>query len=296
MGMLLDALAQKKLLVSDGAWGTMLQEAGMTANDCPEAWNLSHPDVVRGIAQAYGEAGSDIVLTNTFGGSTVKLAKMGYDAQVAEINEAGIRLSMKGAPNAIIMGSVGPSGEFLMPLGDMDEETLESAFTDQIRAMLNAGVHAICIETMMDLQEALCAIRAARRLDPNLDIVSTFTFNAAGDSYRTMMGNSPAELAAAVAEAGANVVGSNCGNGIEQMIPVTREFRDATDLPILIHANAGLPEMVGSKAVYNQGPEVMAGYVQALVEAGAQIIGGCCGTTPYHIRAIKAIVDSIRGQ
>ena len=294
MGVLLERITAKSLLVSDGGWGTMLQEAGMTANDCPEAWNLSHPDAVRDVARAYGETGCDLVLTNTFGGSTVKLAKMGYGEQVGPINEAGIRLSREGAPEAIIVASVGPSGEFLAPMGDLDEETLFAAYTDQISAMIRAGVDAVCVETMMDLQEALCAIRAARALDANLDIISTFTFNAAGDSFRTMMGHSPADIAPAVIAAGANVVGSNCGNGIEQMVPITRAFREVTDQPILIHANAGLPEMQDGKAVYTQGPDDMAGHVEALVDAGATIIGGCCGTTPDHIRAIKAKIDSLR--
>lgn len=295
MGLLLDRLAEKKLLVSNGAWGTMLQAKGMGGEDCPEEWNISHAAEVQFVAKAYAEAGSDLILTDTFGGSKIKLSKYGHGDRVAELNAAGARNSLEAAPGAIIAGSVGPTGEFIEPYGDMSLDEMEAVFSEQIAAMLQAGLKVICVETMMALEEAACAIRAAKKLDSGVDVIATMTFERKPDGFRTMMGVSPAQAAKGLVEAGADVVGSNCGNGIEQMIEITREFRANTDKPILIHANAGVPELIEGKTVFRQGPEEMAAQVATLVEAGANIIGGCCGTTPEHIAAMKAEVDKLRG-
>ena len=295
MSDLTSMLKLRGILVSDGAWGTMLQAAGLAAGDCPEEWNVSHPDAVRAVAQAYAEAGSDLVLTNTFGGSPCKLAKTGHGDFVAQFNAAGALLSLEGAPKCVVAGSVGPTGEFLAPFGEMDEEAMESVFSAQIGPMFEAGLGAVCIETFSAVEEAACAVRAARRLKADADIIVTFTFQGAPGAWNTMMGVSPAFAAETMQAAGATIVGANCGNGIEQMISITREFRQATDLPILIHANAGMPELVDGKTVFKQSPETMASHVGALVDAGAGIIGGCCGTTPAHIAAIRAEVDRLRG-
>jgi 5-methyltetrahydrofolate--homocysteine methyltransferase len=273
----------------------MLQAAGLAAGECPEEWNISHPEAVRAVARAYAAAGSDLILTNTFGGSPCKLAKTGHGDCVAQFNAAGARLSLEGAPQCMVAGSVGPTGEFLAPFGDMDAETMESVFAAQIGPMFDAGLTAVCIETFSAVEEAACAVRAARCLKADADILVTFTFQGAPGAWNTMMGVTPAAAAAAMQEAGASVVGANCGNGIEQMISITREFRDATDLPILIHANAGMPELVDGQTLFRQTPEVMAAHVEALVEAGASIIGGCCGTTPAHIAAIREAVNRLRG-
>jgi 5-methyltetrahydrofolate--homocysteine methyltransferase len=294
MGILLERLVQRKLLVSDGAWGTMLQAKGLTGDDCPEEWNVSHPDEVRSVAAAYAQAGSDMILTNTFGGSKVKLAKKGLGGRVAELNEAGARLSLKGAAGAVVAASVGPTGEFLQPLGTMSEADMEAVFSEQIEAILRAGVKAICVETMTAVEEAACAVRAAKKLDASVDVLATLTFNKTPKGFRTMMGVDPAQAVAALTEAGADVVGSNCGNGIEGMVEVAAEFRRHTDKPILIHANAGLPELVGGKTIFRQTPEDFARSTAALVRAGANIVGGCCGTTPDHIRAMKAVIDTLR--
>jgi 5-methyltetrahydrofolate--homocysteine methyltransferase len=294
MGILLDRLAEKKILVSDGAWGTMLHSKGLTNQDCPEEWNVSHPAEVQSVAAAYAEAGSDLILTDTFGGSSIKLKKMGYGDRVAEFNEAGARNSLEGAPNAIIAGSVGPTGEFLQPLGMMTEEEMEAVFSEQIAGMLKGGLKVICVETMTATEEAACAVRAAKKLDPAVDVICTFTFDPSPDGFKTMMGVDPARMASELIAAGADVVGSNCGNGIEQMIEIAKAFRAATDKPILIHANAGIPELVDGETVFKQTAEDMAARVKELVEAGANIIGGCCGTTPAHIAAIKAVIDELR--
>ena len=291
MGAILNLLAQKKILISDGAWGTMLQERGLTPDDCPEEWNVSHAEDVKAVAAAYAQAGSDLILTNTFGGSAMKLAKKGYEDRVEEFNFAGARNSLEGAPGALIAGSIGPTGEFLQPLGAATPDEMKAVFSQQISAMLKAGVHAICIETMTAIDEAVCAIEAARALDPQIDILATFTFDSTPAGYKTMMGVDPQQVAEALPSAGANIIGANCGNGIVQMIEITNELRKHTDLPILIHANAGLPELVDGKTVFRQSPEAMAAHAKQLIDAGAGIIGGCCGTTPAHIEAMKAAVE-----
>ncbi len=294
MGIILDRLAKKKLLVSDGAWGTMLQAQGLGGGDIPEEWNATHPDAVRSVAAAYDQAGCDIVLTCTFGGSSAKLEKCGLGARVVELNEKGARLSLEGAPHACVAASVGPTGEFLEPMGDLTEAQMEAIYREQIAAIYAAGVKAVCIETMSSLEEATCAIRAAKKLNKDNDVICTMTFAAAGDGYKTMMGVSCEEAAKGLTAAGADIVGANCGNGPEEMIAITREMRKHTKRPILVHPNAGMPQLVDGKTVFKQTPADMAAKVRDLVAAGASIIGGCCGTTPAHIAAIKVVVDELR--
>ncbi|MBS3820971.1 MAG: methionine synthase [Planctomycetes bacterium] len=293
MGVILGALEAKGLLVSDGAWGTMLQAKGMTSDDCPEEWNLSHAEDVQAVASAYAEAGSDIILTNTFGGSLLKLAKMGHGEKVVDYNRAGAANSLAAAGDAIVAGSVGPTGEFIEPLGEMTAAEMEAVFSEQIGAMLDAGLRAICVETMSAIEEAACAVRAAKHLDATVDVITTFTFNASPKGFKTMMGVGPEQVVATMGEAGADVLGSNCGNGIEQMVDIAKAFREHTDMPLLIHANAGVPELIGGKTVFRQSPEDMAARVGELVAAGANIVGGCCGTTPMHISAMKAAIADL---
>lgn len=295
MGILLDKLAEKKILVSDGAWGTELQARGLGPDDCPEEWNVSHPQQVQGIAEAYISAGSDIVLTNTFGGSKIKLEKKHLSDRVGEFNAAGARNSLQAASGtgSIVAGSVGPTGEFVQPLGLMSEDEMQAVFAEQIKAILDAGVKVICIETMMAVEEASCAIRAVKSLDPSVDVMATMTFDETPNGFRTMMGTDPASAVDALSQAGADVLGSNCGNGIEAMVKIAAEFRRHTDKPILIHANAGVPELIEGKTVFRQSPQEMASYVESVIAAGANIVGGCCGTGPEHIRAVRAVVELV---
>jgi 5-methyltetrahydrofolate--homocysteine methyltransferase len=294
MGVLLHRLAEKNVLVSDGAFGTMLQSKGLGAGDCAEEWNLSHPEEVKSVSRAYAEAGSDMVLTNTFGGSRIKLAKAGYGDRVAEFNAAAVRCALEAVPaNVVVAGSVGPTGAFLQPYGDLTNPEMEEVFAEQIQAMLDAGLQIVCVETMTAVEEAACAVRVARRLGAELDIVATMTFDPSPAGYKTMMGVDPARAAAVLSEAGADVLGSNCGNGIEQMVPIVAAFREHTDNPLLVHANAGLPELVGGETVFRQSPADMAARVEDVVAAGASIVGGCCGTTPAHISAMKAVIDKL---
>ena len=290
MGVLLEKLEKSGVLISDGAWGTMLQSKGMTTDDCPEEWNISHADDVRDVAKAYTAAGSDLILTNTFGGSRIKLEKKGFADRVAEFNESGAHNSVEVAGSAIVAGSVGPTGEFIEPLGSITAEEMEGIFAQQIAALLKGGVRVICVETMMAVEEAVCAVKAAKKLDPTVEVIATMTFDKTPNGFRTMMGVDPLRAVNELSEVGADILGSNCGNGIEGMIEVAAEFRKHTSKPILIHANAGVPELIDGQTVFRQSPEDFAANAQALIDAGANIIGGCCGTTPQHIAAMKGAI------
>ncbi len=285
-----EAVKSGRVLVSDGAWGTFLQQKGMTPGECPELWNIERPGDVRAIAQSYIDAGSDMVETNSFGGTCFKLEHYGLKDRVAEISEAAARLSREAAGDKWVIASIGPTGKMLL-MGDVTEEELYDAFKEQAVALEQGGADAICVETMSALDEASLAVKAAKE-NTSCEIICTFTFEqtVTGD-YRTMMGISPEQAAEAMLEAGADIIGTNCGNGIERMIDIVKALRIAApDTPILVHANAGLPKSVDGVDVFPESPVEMAGKIPALIAAGANILGGCCGTTPEHIKAIKEVI------
>lgn len=292
---LLARIARGELLVADGAMGTMLQAEGLQPGECPELWCLTHPEVVRGIAEAYLAAGSDLVETNSFGGTHYKLREFGAEGRVAELNHAAAALAksvMEG--KGYVAASVGPTGQIVEDEGgDVTEDDLYQAFAEQIAALAAGGADAFCIETMSSVTEAVQAIKAAKALT-NLPVICTFTFEVGARGYRTMMGVDPARAAEETLEAGADIIGANCGNGITGMVEVARQLRAAApNTPILINANAGLPVFENGKTVFKESPADMAAHVAELVAAGVQIIGGCCGTTPAHIAAIAAAVRSL---
>ena len=286
-----EALIERKVLVSDGAWGTFLQRSGLKPGECPEEWCLSHQDIVKGIAESYVDAGSDMIETNSFGGTSFKLSYYGLGDRVGEINETAARLSREVAgDDKWVIASVGPTGKLLL-MGDVTEDEMYEAFSEQVIALERGGADAICIETMTDATEASIAIRAAKEKTA-LEVISTFTFDKiANGEYRTMMGITPTEAVNAAIKAGADIVGTNCGNGLGDMVGVVAEIRKTfNDVPILVHANAGLPCRENGVDIFPETPEQMAALVPEILRAGANIIGGCCGTTPQHIAAIRQAV------
>jgi 5-methyltetrahydrofolate--homocysteine methyltransferase len=293
MGKIIDQLSQGKILVSDGAWGTFLQAKGMQPGECPESWNLSHPDEVLDIAMNYIKAGADMVETNSFGGSRFKLEKYGLGEKVRELNEAAAKISRKAAgKDKFVLGSIGPTGKLLI-MEEVTEEELYDAFKDQALALEAGGVDAIIIETMTDLDEATLAVKAAKE-NTRCEVICTMTFDkTVTNEYRTMMGVSPTEMVDKIIGAGADVIGANCGNGSREMVGIVHEIRLAdSKIPVLIHANAGMPIYRDGKTVFPESPGEMAAFAGDLVKAGANIIGGCCGSTPAHI---AEIVKKIRG-
>jgi len=291
MKSLLATLQNGKVLISDGAWGTLLHKRGLQIGECPELWNITHRSDVLTIAKSYIDAGADIILTNSFGGSPTKLKHYGLQNRCVELNEAAADISRVAAgTDHFVLGSIGPSGVMLL-MGEVSEETLYNDFCIQAEALKRGGVDAICIETMSAIDEACIAIRAANK-STGLEVVCTFTFEkTVSGEFRTMMGVSPAEMVQAMKEAGASVIGSNCGNGFDQMIDVVKEIRSVDQTtPVLIHANAGKPVLKEGETCFLETPEIMASKINDLIKSGANIIGGCCGTTPEHIRALAKVV------
>lgn len=292
MKSIVKALDAGRTLISDGAWGTLLHKRGLQAGECPELWNVTHRDDVFAVAKGYIDAGADIILTNSFGASPFKLKHYALDDRTVELNTAAAQISRQAAGSThFVAGSVGPTGVMLM-MGEVTEDVLYAGFSTQVKALADGGVDAFCIETMSAIDEACIAIRAAKT-ETRCEVICTFTFEkTVNGDYRTMMGVSPQEMVAAVRDAGADIIGTNCGNGIEGMVDIVKIIRSVdTSVPVLVHANAGKPLLRDGVTVFPETPDVMAAQAAQLVAAGASIIGGCCGTTPEHI---AALADAVR--
>lgn len=293
MKKLLERLKQDKILVADGAIGTMLMPH-LKLGESPESINLTHPEILEEIASLYLDAGADIIQTNTFGASPLKLSLYSLEDKTEEINRNAVLAVRKVVGNrAYILASCGPSGRLLKPYGDTDPEVVYNSFERQIRALISVEVDIICIETMTDLKEATLAIKAAKTVSPTTPVIATMTFDFTPKGFYTIMGVNIEEAVSGLEMAGADIIGSNCGNGIENMIKIAREFKKYSNLPLIIQPNTGPPKLEGNTPVYQETPEFIAEKAKELVAIGVSIIGGCCGTTPEHIRAIRKMVDSL---
>lgn len=267
-------------VVTDGAWGTELQARGLPSGECPDAWNLTRSADVEAVARAYVEAGSRVILTNTFGANRIALARHGQAEQAEAINRAGVAISYRAAgEHARVFASIGPSG-----VAPGSADGLDRAFAEQARALAEAGAEALVVETMSDLVEAVIAVRAAR--ETGRPVVACMSFSAGPEHDRTLAGVTPEQAAEALAAAGAQAIGANCGEGPAAMLPVCRRLRAATALPLWIKPNAGLPQLTEAGYVYSMTPQEFAELGLVLVEAGADFIGGCCGTNPAFICAL----------
>ena len=289
-----ELLNERKILITDGAWGTQLTGLGLPLGVLNESWNLDHPEKVREVAASYVDTGCDVILTNTLGGSRIKLEKGALADKTVEINRAGVEISRSAAGDkALVFASVGPTGEFLAPLGTVSEAEMVECFAEQVKAFVDAGADGIVIETQIDLAEAKAALRSAKE-NSTLPVVVSMTFDKGARGFATMMGVKPDQAAGELDQAGADIIGTNCSSGIDDMIEVVRLMKPHTDKPVWAKPNAGMPELVNGATVFRETPEQMASKFSALVEAGASLIGGCCGTTPEHIRLFVEAVQQYR--
>ena len=287
---ILERLASGEVLISDGATGTYLQANGLESGGCPELMNVDQPEVVRGMAREYFAAGSDMVLTNSFGGNRIGLERYGLEERVRELNRLAAEHARSQAPESgYVVGSVGPTGVFMEPAGTVSEDEMYGVFAEQITGLEEGGADAVLVETMISVDEAVVSIRAAKE-NTSLTVMSTATFNKGPRGFYTLAGETPEDAVDRLGEAGADVVGSNCGNGIDGMVEIAGRMRAATDRFILIHSNAGIPEIIQGRIVYPETAEYMAPRFKKLADLGVNILGGCCGTTPGHIAALAAAV------
>jgi len=289
----LENLALEKVLICDGAMGTELQRRGLTAGECPELWCLNKPEIVEEIHRTYQAAGSDIVETNTFCASRYKLRRFGLEHKVAEICRAGASLARGVAGDAqFVLASMGPTGEFMHPLGLETEEMFYEAFREQALAFEEGGADAVIVETMSSIEECCVAVRAVRE-NTDLTCVASFTFDPLADGrYASMMGVYPDVFARQALAAGAHIIASNCGLGSEHMLKIIELLKkEVADTPILAMPNAGMPVLQNEETVFLESPEIFAAKAADLISAGASIIGGCCGTSPAHIAALKKMVS-----
>ncbi len=281
----IERLLSNAPVLLDGAWGTELQQRGLALGQMADPWNLSQPDRVLEVAQAYVEAGSRVVLTNTFRANRIAFAGHPDCERVVDINRAGAEISKRAAgESALVFASMGPSGKQLL-MGEVTEEGLLHAFTEQAGALADGGADALLVETMSDLAEARIAVKAAQTT--GLPVVACMVFDSGRDKDRTMMGVTPEQAAAELTALGVDVVGANCGNGVREYVGICRRLSAATELPVWIKPNAGIPEIVDGEVVYRTTAEEFAGFLPDLLDAGASFVGGCCGTAPEFIAALS---------
>jgi 5-methyltetrahydrofolate--homocysteine methyltransferase len=281
-----------QIRVTDGAYGSALQKKGLSVGGCPELANADNPEAVRNVARSYVEAGSEVIITNSLGANRFMLAPHSAADRAAELAEAAAAIAKEAVEgtDVKVFGSFGPTGKIVM-MGQVSEAELSAAFAETSEALARGGSDAIVLETFSELAEAEIAVKAVKE-SCDLPVVVSMTFGCGPEKTCTMMGNTPAELAAMAEAAGADAVGANCGVGPEPYVRVARMLAEATKLPIWIKPNAGLPIVENGKTVFAMGPHEFASFVPQLIGAGTNFIGGCCGTTPDHIRAVRKAVDT----
>ena len=283
-------LTSGRVLLSDGAMGTELQKRGMTAGTCPELLNVEQPEMVQAVYSDYYDAGSDIVETNTFGGNRFRLKHFGYEGRAAEFCKQAAQLAKEVCPpGRFVAGSIGPSGEILEPLGLMSAQEAYEAFAEQAAALAEGGADVVFVETMMDVEEAVIAVKAAKE-NTGLPVSATMTFDLTDSGPRTSYGVDPATAVQRLSEAGADILGANCGNGMEVILAVMQAMRPLTDKPLLAQPNAGIPEVMDNLLVYHETPETMEDKYRQLINLGVNVIGGCCGTNAGYIRMLRRLI------
>ena len=296
MKTLLQDASRQRPLLGDGAMGTQLMIAGLEQGNCGEAWNLTHPERVLGIQRRYVEAGSDCLITNTFGGSRIMLTRHSEADHVVEVNKAGVEIARQafGAKEGYVLGDIGPFGGLLQPFGEFTEAQVRSAFEEQAGALVDAGADAIIIETQTSLEELLIGIEAAQAAGSKCTIGSmAYDVTLDGSTFRTMMGIEPARAAEFMEEHGAHIVALNCGTGMEmeRARDAVERYKRVTSLPVMVQPNAGKPQLINMRVVYDETPEQMVKGLIPVLKAGANIVGSCCGSTPKHIRAFRKVMD-----
>ncbi len=289
---IIDRLSAGEILIADGATGTYLQTHGLDPGGAPEVLNATHPDVIRQMARDYFDAGSDFVLTNSFGGTRFRLRMHGAEGRVRELNMLAAELARAAAgPGQYVVGSVGPSGGILDTLGgDIGEAELYDAFAEQVKALEEGGADAVVIETQFVLQEAKVALRSTKE-NTRLPVFASMTFDKGPKGYFTMAGQTPETAVRGLFEGGAAVAGTNCGNGIDRMLEIAQQMRSASDGLLWVKSNAGIPKHVkGKPPQYPESPEYMAERFEKLARLPVNVLGGCCGTGPEHIRALAEVI------
>ena len=294
MSSIIDRLQNGEILLSDGAMGTELQKRGLPSGHCPEEYNISHPQIIQSVYKDYYDAGSDIVETNSFGGNRMRLAAHGMQDKVKEFCRHSAELAKEVCPQGrFVAGSIGPTGGMMAPLGNLTAEKAYEIFAEQAEALAEGGADIIFVETMMAVEEAEAALRAAKEAS-GLPVSVSMTFDKTETGVRTSWGVDAAMAVERLSAAGADVIGANCGNGVEIVIEVIRQMRSLTPLPLLAQPNAGIPEIIDNQIVYKETPQSMSKKLREILDIGVNILGGCCGTTPKHIRMFRKLIDEIQ--
>ncbi len=289
---LIDKINSDGFLLSDGGTGTFLQKNGLEPGGCPELMNIKNPEAVISMAKGYFNAGSDFVLTNSFGGSPFMLKKYGYKDETENFNkQAAILAKSVCPPNKFVVGSIGPTGEFIEPLGEVSEKEMISGFKSQINGLLQGGVDGLIFETQMAIEELIIGIKVAKEMT-SIPVIGSMVFDKGPRGFFTMMGVSPESAASEITKAGADIVATNCGNGSEIMTELAYELVSHSNIPVMVQSNAGIPKIQKGKVVYDETPEFMTNNYQKLINMGVKIIGGCCGTTFDHVKNFRKLIDN----